>query len=332
MKESKKHRLAREKAIMERVQGKIARAKEKVLEDKAKRSKPRTGRAKARANRTKLLVSIVNQKDDAHLKEVLDEFSIALSVTFAGRGTARSQVLDYLGIGETEKAVVFSLFPESDEEAILREIRTQMSLYLVGRGISFTVPLSSVSEIVANGLASAAATKTVDRSKIMTDANRKFDLIVAIVNSNFTDEAMEAARSAGAAGGTIIRARTLSNAKAEQFIGITLAQEQEVLLILTRRESKTEIMHALSERVGLKSEAGGVIFSLPVDKTAGIGAETGEEEPAKKAKAKAEKEETAKKAESAPKEETSAAAEPTEQNGQKEQTGVIPEEQGTANE
>lgn len=331
MKESKKHRLAREKAIMERVQGKIARAKEKVLEDKAKRSKPRTGRAKARANRTKLLVSIVNQKDDAHLKEVLDEFSIALSVTFAGRGTARSQVLDYLGIGETEKAVVFSLFPESDEEAILREIRTQMSLYLVGRGISFTVPLSSVSEIVANGLASAAATKTVDRSKIMTDANRKFDLIVAIVNSNFTDEAMEAARSAGAAGGTIIRARTLSNAKAEQFIGITLAQEQEVLLILTRRESKTEIMHALSERVGLKSEAGGVIFSLPVDKTAGIGAETGEEEPAKKAKAAKEKEEPARKAEPAP-DEATPAAETSEQTEQTEQAEVLPEEQGAANE
>ena len=113
----------------------------------------------------------------------------------------------------------------------------------------------------------------------MTDSNRKYDLIVAIVNADCIDEAMEAARSAGAAGGTIIRARSLSNAKAEQFIGITLAKEQEILLILTKRETKSEIMHALSERVGLKSEAGGVIFSLPVDKTAGIGVDTVEEQP-----------------------------------------------------
>lgn len=312
MRESKKRRLAREKALMERVRGKIERAKEKAAEEKIK-SKSRGGRGKARENRAKLLVSIVNQKDDAHLKEVLDEFSIALGITFAGRGTARSQVLDYLGIGETEKSVVFSLFPESDEDAILREIRTQMSLYLVGRGISFTVPLSSVSEIVANGLTGAASLKTVDRSKIMTDSNRKYDLIVAIVNADCIDEAMEAARSAGAAGGTIIRARSLSNAKAEQFIGITLAKEQEILLILTKRETKSEIMHALSERVGLKSEAGGVIFSLPVDKTAGIGVDTVEEQPEpKKPKESKEKAKPAEKTgESVPAETAEPAAEET---------------------
>lgn len=322
MKESKKHRLAREKAIMERVRGKIERAKEKAAEEKTK-IKSRGGRGKTRSNRAKLLVSIVNQKDDAHLKEVLDEFSIALGITFAGRGTARSQVLDYLGIGETEKSVVFSLFPESDEEAILREIRTQMSLYLVGRGISFTVPLSSVSEIVANGLTGAAAQKTLDRSKIMTDSNRKYDLIVTIVNADCIDDAMEAARSAGAAGGTIIRARSLSNAKAEQFIGITLAKEQEILLILTKRETKTEIMHALSERVGLKSEAGGVIFALPVDRTAGIGVDTGEEESEqKKAKEQKEKAKPAEKTEqSVPAAETEAEALPTEEKSAEQENG-----------
>ena len=81
---------------------------------------------------------------------------------------------------------------------------------------------------------------------------------------------MEAARSAGAAGGTIVRARTLGNEKAEQFIGISLMREQEILMILTRKEQTMGIMNALSERVGVKTEAGGVIFSVPVDRTAGI--------------------------------------------------------------
>lgn len=241
-----------------------------------------------RVNRTKLLISIVNQKDDVALKEILDEFSVTLSYTFAGRGTAQSAVLDYLGIGETEKAVVFSLFPESDEEIILREIREKMSLYLVGRGISFTVPLSAVSEIIANGLVRAASNKTVDGSKIMKNEDRKYDLIIAAVDPNLTDEAMEAARSAGAAGGTIIRARSLQNAKAEQFIGITLAKEQEILLILSKKEGKLAIMNALSERVGLKTEAGGVIFALPVDKTAGIGASEENTQPSDKSEADAE--------------------------------------------
>ncbi len=254
----------RVKTASESVKGKI-----KAINEKEGRSGAKSA---PRGNRTKLLISVVNQKDDVVLKEILDDFSVTLSFTFAGRGTARSAVLDYLGIGETEKAVVFSLFPESDEELILREIREKMSLYLVGRGISFTVPLSAVSDIIAGGLVRAAANKTVNGSKIMNNEERKYDLIIAAVDSNLTDEAMEAARSAGAAGGTIIRARSLENAKAEQFIGITLAKEQELLLILSKREGKLAIMNALSERVGLKTEAGGIIFSIPVDRTAGIGA------------------------------------------------------------
>ena len=90
--------------------------------------------------------------------------------------------------------------------------------------------------------------------------------------ANCVDDAMEAARAAGAAGGTVIRSRALKNDKAEQFIGISLMQEQEILLILTKCEGKLAIMQALSDKIGLKTEAGGVIFSLPVDRTAGISA------------------------------------------------------------
>lgn len=223
-----------------------------------------------RPRRVKLLVSIVAASDEQKLKAAIDDVSVALSHTFAGTGAARTAVLDFLGIGETEKSVVLSLIPESDEDLILRTLRARMSLYLVGKGISFTIPLSGISELAASGLLRAAADKTTDGRKVMTE--RKYDLIIAAVEAGRVDDAMEAAREAGAAGGTILRARALDNAKAEQFIGISLAREQEILLVLAKRENKLAIMEKLSERVGLKTEAGGVIFSLPVDRTAGISA------------------------------------------------------------
>lgn len=222
--------------------------------------------------RAKLLLSIVNQYDEKKLKEILDECSVSLSYQFAGTGTAHSAVLDYLGIGETEKTVLVSIFPESDEERVLRQLRERMSLYLVGRGISFTVPLTGISQTVAEGITGAASNKSMDGSKIMKSEERKYNLIVACVAANFVDTAMDVAREAGAAGGTIIRARAMKNAKAEQFIGISLVQEQEILLILSRKEGTLAIMNALSERVGAKTEAAGVIFSVPVDRTAGISA------------------------------------------------------------
>lgn len=240
--------------------------------------KKENGTSKTRAPRCKLLFSIVNHEDAERLKEVIDDCSISLTFTFAGTGTAHSAVLDYLGIGQTEKSILVSLFPETDEELIFREIRRKIALYRVGRGISFSVPLSGISEITAKGLMKAATEKTIDGRKIMKSEDRKYDLIVAAIAVNHIDPAMEAARAAGAAGGTVIRARSTGNAKAEQFIGITLMEEQELLLILTKRENKLAIMQALSDTVGLKTEAGGVIFSLPVDKTAGIAAADEEEQ------------------------------------------------------
>ena len=161
--------------------------------------------APKKPNRIKLLMSVVNPSDEGKLKEILDDISVSLSCTFTGTGTARSQLLDYLGIGESVKSVVVSLIPESDEDAILKVLRTRMALYLVGKGISFTLPLTGISEITANGLLKAATNKTTEGKKIMTNQDRKYDLIVAAVEAGRVDEALEAARSAGAAGGKAAR-------------------------------------------------------------------------------------------------------------------------------
>ncbi len=233
---------------------------------------PRTRDLSSGTLRAKLLVSIVNAHDEKRLKEILDDCSVGLSYQISGEGTAQSAVLDYLGIGETEKTVLFSVFPESDEERILRILRHDMSLYLAGRGISFTLPLSGISQTVAEGITGAATYKSIEGRNIMTSKDRKYDLILACVGANFADMAIDAARSAGAAGGTIIRGHAMENAKAEQFVGISLLKEQEILFILSKKESTAAIMQALSDRVGAQTEAAGVIFALPVDRTAGISA------------------------------------------------------------
>lgn len=244
--------------------------------------KSNKGTALNRIPRPKLLIGIVNYGEEDKVKHIINEVSLAFSFTFEGLGTARSHLLDYLGIGETEKSVMFLLIPETDEDVIIRALRAQLSLYLAGRGIAFTVPLAGISEIIANGLMGAATNKTIGEDKIMTQNNRKYNLIIAAVNANHVDEAMDVARDAGASGGTIIRARATDNVKAEQFAGISLMVEQELLLILAKRESSSAIMEALSENVGLKTPAGGVIFALPVDRTAGIAAEEQDDESEQK--------------------------------------------------
>ena len=98
----------------------------------------------------------------------------------------------------------------------------------------------------------------------------KYSLIVASVEQGSTDQVMEAARAAGATGGTILHARRAGVHEAERFYGITLQKEREILAILTPRAGKTAIMQAIAQSVPLEGEQGGVVFSLPVDGIEGL--------------------------------------------------------------
>ena len=102
------------------------------------------------------------------------------------------------------------------------------------------------------------------------DTERKFDLIITIVNRGFADDVMNAARSAGAHGGTILCARGSGIHETAKFFGISIQPEKELILILVRREEKREIMQAIGREAGLTKEGQGLSFSLPVDDVVGI--------------------------------------------------------------
>ena len=97
------------------------------------------------------------------------------------------------------------------------------------------------------------------------------ELVVAVVNRKFTDEAIEAARAAGATGATVFHTKSLANQKAEHVIGTAIQQETDSVFFLTSSEYKMKIMEAVRDVAGLKTEGGAVIFAMPVDDLVGIG-------------------------------------------------------------
>ena len=82
---------------------------------------------------------------------------------------------------------------------------------------------------------------------------------------------MNAARSAGAAGGTVIHGKGTIPENAARFLNVSIASEKEVIMIVSRREDKAKIMRSVLERAGASTEAGAILFSLPVTSVAGFG-------------------------------------------------------------
>ena len=96
------------------------------------------------------------------------------------------------------------------------------------------------------------------------------ECIICIVNDGYSETVMEAAKKAGARGGTVLNARGTATKDAETFFGITIHPEKEIVMILTEKEKRDGILHALYKKVGLQTKGQGIAFALPVDAVVGI--------------------------------------------------------------
>ena len=95
-------------------------------------------------------------------------------------------------------------------------------------------------------------------------------LILCIVNTGYSEAVMDAAKAAGARGGTILKARGTGNKEAEKFFKITVQPEKEMVMILVPADIKEAVMHALYKNVGLNTPGQGIAFALPVDNVVGL--------------------------------------------------------------
>ena len=95
----------------------------------------------------------------------------------------------------------------------------------------------------------------------------KYELVVCVVNAGFSQNVMEAARAAGAKGGTILRARGSANPESEEFFNIKIQPDKELVMILVPKSIKDDVEKAVYKEAGIADEAKGIIFSLPVNRT-----------------------------------------------------------------
>lgn len=221
-----------------------------------------------------LLFTIIKRSDIKEYHDFFERNSVSVIYDTLGNGTAHEKTLALLGIEKNEKAVLVSLMTYPTLKKITRGLAIEMKIDLPDRGIAVAVPLSSVGgaktleyfsagqEIDDNDGAEASENKEVKMQTVQ-------ELIIAIYEKGYTDMVMDAAREAGAGGGTTIRAKGTS-AGAQRFFGLSLADEKEMLLIVANTEKKKDIMKAIMQKAGVDSKAHALVFSLPVTESAGF--------------------------------------------------------------
>jgi hypothetical protein len=92
----------------------------------------------------KLLVTVVDRSKTLFYVDLLEQFEINVQMVLYGRGTANSQMLDLLGLAESEKSVIISYVREDKVKDALETLDEKFKKVKNGKGIAYTVSLDSM--------------------------------------------------------------------------------------------------------------------------------------------------------------------------------------------
>lgn len=213
------------------------------------------------------VISIINPESLERMTDICEELSLPMTVTLHGRGTAVQSMLELLGIDSNEKRVVLTIADAEKTARLIQEQKRRLHIGVPGHGVTVAVPIKSV----GGGKAVAYLKGDSKNAKYSPELNYSYELIVAIANEGCTDMLMNAARAAGARGGTVLHGKGTGGKDAEKFYNISIAEEKELVLIVAATEQKSEIMRSILLKAGPDSKAGAIVFSLPTTEVAGFG-------------------------------------------------------------
>lgn len=219
-----------------------------------------------------LLTVITTPKLAEKTEELFKKGALPLQYRFSAEGTASSEMMDMLGLGSIDKCVLVSMVPKHLSGVILGKLHSELRLDTVNSGIAFTIPINGANNLILRMLTQNTEENTYssDGKDENSMSETKHVLVAAIVNRGYSGDVMEAAKGAGAKGGTVIHSRRIGNEEATGFWGLSVQDEKEIVTIISSTEDKIDIMRSISEKCGMNSDAKGIVMSMPIDSVIGI--------------------------------------------------------------
>lgn len=215
-----------------------------------------------------LMITIADRKRFPSIVTLYRQRNLLSSFISLGHGTAQRELLNVLGLDNSEKAVCFNVVTAESWKRVKRDLERKIRIDVPGVGVAFTVPMSSIGGKRELAFLTEGLNYARGEESVMKGTDR--ELLVIVSNQGFNEMVMDAAREAGAYGGTVIHARGTGMERSERFLGISLASEKDLTFIVARTAQKNSIMRAVMEKAGMGTRAGSIVFSLPVTSTAGL--------------------------------------------------------------
>lgn len=216
----------------------------------------------------KLITCIVPHNSGELITNAAKQAGAGGGTIIMGRGTASNSVLQLLGLGDTSKDITMNIVEDALAPQVCKKIEETCADKKSHFGVLFTINVSDFAKagsveksrvMASTGQTSAAEEKSGDKNM------EKYEAINIIVNKGYAEDAMAAARKAGAGGGTIIGARGTAKEGDSTFFGVEIVPEKEMLMILVPQDKKEAIVNAVSSLSCFEKAGSGIIYCNNVE-------------------------------------------------------------------
>ena len=218
----------------------------------------------ANDSRMVMLLAIIRRGMGAQYLKAIQQDDVVLHFQCVGKGTAPSEVMHILGLGNSEKDIVISFATQKTAQRIGSTLNTNLGASHSYQGLFMIISTNAFSRISAE-IVKRNSNDNIKGGGDSMESEFKYSLILIAVNRGYTHAVMQTAKKAGATGGTIIKARLAEAQIVEAFANTQLEEEKEIVAILAADSIRNQILEDVNSEFGLKSEAQGVVLSGPVD-------------------------------------------------------------------
>ncbi len=181
---------------------------------------------------------------------------------FLGKGTVRSHLLNLLGLDESKKEILIMAIEEELEEVFHEELTNKFSLDKPNHGIAFSMPIKR--------LVGIKGSEYISKPEKRGGEDMGYDAIFTIVDKGLAEDVLEAAKSAGSTGGTVIHGRGSGVHEKAKLFNIEIEPEKEIVLILSETAKTDYIVEAIKEKLNIDKPGAGILFVLDVNRTSGL--------------------------------------------------------------
>ena len=171
----------------------------------------------------KLIVTIVPQYSGELITNTARDSGCPGGTVLMGTETSANGLVQLLGFGDAPKDITYNLTQSTKAPAIISAIKDVTGKKKKNFGLLFSI---EVDDFIKAGNEKPASLEKGEKK--MTDNN--YEMINVIVNKGYAEDAMAAARKAGAGGGTIIQAHGTAKEGDAKFFGSEIVPEKDMLV------------------------------------------------------------------------------------------------------